>query len=219
MTFYNFENVIMEHPLRRRRWFVARVCLALLVAAGTALGGDEPRPNLAVFQSLARDLGKRMGESIHRDDSTSVELVIRPSDQAWIIQGPLTEGISGMGKKAVMRDGEIAAECTIASIGVTYENARRTALFGERLVDRVVNLRIQALISERRSGTILGSSEYADSVRDTVQVSAISRLEDPTVSATRGEIPRDSFFSTFAEPIIMIAAVAVSVLLLFHVRS
>ncbi len=186
---------------------------------GLAFCEEMPRSNLSIFQLLARDLGRRMGENIVGEDSASVTLILRPIDQAWILQGALTEGLTSVGRKSIIHDGDVSAECTISDMGVTYEESRRSSMFGERLVDRVVNLRIQALIADRRSGKVLNSAEYATSARDTIEVSVISKLEDPSIPATRGAVPREGFFSTFAEPIIMIGAVAVSVLLLFHVRS
>ncbi len=180
---------------------------------------EMPRSNLSIFQLQARELGRQMGESLGGEDSASIEIILRPSDQAWILLSALTQGLSNGTRKAVLRDGDISAECTISAMGVSYEEGRRPSLFGERVVDRIVQLRIQALIADRRSGKVLSSAEYATSSRDTIEVSDISRLEDASIPATRGEVPREGFFSTFAEPMIMIGAVAVSVLLLFHVRS
>ena len=214
----------MKHAWRatRRGRAVAVIVVAalgsLFVGEGV-LCGELPRTNLSTLQLLARDLGKKLGESLQAEDSSSLDIVLRPSDQAWILQGPFTEGLSTTGRKPVIRDGDLSAECTISAMSVTYENSRRESMFGDRIVDRVVNLQLRALVSERRSGRILCNTEYATTSRDTVEVSAIPRLEDATIPETKGQLPQEGFFSTFAEPLIMIGAVAVSVLLLFHVRS
>ena len=160
-----------------------------------------------------------MSEDLRGNDSASILVSLRPAEHAWILQGPLTDAFIGTAKRVVLRDGDLSAECTISTMSVKYEQCRRSSLFGERLVDRIVDLRIQMLVADQRSGRILYSGLYANSSRDTIQVSAITRLEDSSIPVTKGELPQDDFLSTFAEPIILIGAVAVSVFLLFHVRS
>jgi len=62
-------------------------------------------------------------------------------------------------------------------------------------------------------------NEFREAMRDTIQVSQVPLLEDPNVPVTQGTLPAEGFFSSLAEPLIMIGAVAVAVYLLFTVRS
>ena len=206
-------------PRRHFDLFLSVVLLLLNFSDARVVGGELPRTNLAVYQSLARDLAVKMGEKIRPGDSLAIDLVVRPAEQAWIVEGALTDGLRSTGKKVVAQDGDISAECSVSTMTVMYEEGRKVSLFGERVVDRVVDLRIRALIADRRSGQIYSSAEFGGAARDTIPVSAIPRLEDVSVPVTRGEVPTEGFFSWFAEPFIVIGAVAVSVLLLFHVRS
>ena len=56
-------------------------------------------------------------------------------------------------------------------------------------------------------------------VKDTVEFSEISQLENSGIAATHGTLPGEGFFSTLIEPIVTIGALAVGVYLLFHVRT
>ena len=47
----------------------------------------------------------------------------------------------------------------------------------------------------------------------------IRELENPNLPVTQGTLPTGGFFSSFAEPLIVLGAVAVAMLLLFSVRS
>ncbi len=206
-------------PHRHYDLFLSVVCLLFIPSQTLIEGGELPRTNIAVYQSLARELAVKMGAKIQPGDSLAVDLVIRPAERAWIVEGALTDGLRSTGKKVVSRDGDVSAECSVSTMTVMYEEGRRASLFGERVVDRVVDLRIQTLIADRKSGQIYSSEEFGVAARDTIPVSAIPRLEDLSVPVTRGEVPTEGFFSWFAEPFIVLGAVAVSVLLLFHVRS
>ena len=111
------------------------------------------------------------------------------------------------------------AELGVLDMHVAYDDVRRDGLFGAKIVDREVTLNIGARLVEQRSGMLIVNREFRQSVRDTVEVSEIHQLEDPYVSVTQGNLPAEGFFSSLAEPLIMLGAVAVAVYLLFTVRS
>jgi hypothetical protein len=54
---------------------------------------------------------------------------------------------------------------------------------------------------------------------DVVEVSLIESLENPSVPQTHGVFPPEGFFAGWAEPLVLLGAVAVAVYLLFTVRS
>jgi hypothetical protein len=193
-------------------------CLAALTAPPVSCGG-LPQSNLSIFQTLARDLGSEIARDLPLADSGSVALILHPQDRSWIVQGPIADALMAAGRRGMLKDGDVTAECTVSAMGVRYENSRRDSFLGERLVDRIVDLRLEALITDPHSGRIIHSGTYSRSVRDTIPISAIPHLEEGSIPATRGTLPEEGFFTWLAEPLILIGAVAVSIYLLFHVRS
>ncbi|MGA9120529.1 MAG: hypothetical protein WB699_14290 [Bacteroidota bacterium] len=214
------QGIFPREPLGRSAFILTALVLCLtLFQSSRSIAGELPRSNLLIFQLLARDLGKELSTEIRAADTATVALILRPQERAWILQGPIIDGLSNTGRKAVLRDGDVTAECTISSMSVRYEESRRASFMGERVVDRIVEVKGESLIADRRSGQVFHSGSFSKSLRDTIQVSAIPRLEDRTIPETRGALPEEGFFNWMAEPLIMIGAVAVSVYLLFHVRS
>lgn len=201
----------------------ALLLLAMVLGlAGPASSGEEEGPptNLRTYQMLARRIGDSLGALIPQGDSLRLLLSVKPEGSAWLVAGGIVHALQSDGYTVVMaQPAAYFAELGVLDMHVAYDNVRRDGLFGAKIVDREVTLNIGARLVEQRSGMLIVNREFRQSVRDTVEVSEIQQLEDPYVSVTQGNLPAEGFFSSLAEPLIMLGAVAVAVYLLFTVRS
>ncbi len=180
----------------------------------------ETSTNLDVIRSLARQIAVAALEETKIDKSDSIELSISPAGSAWYIESSIAEGFQSLG--FTVRQGAatpVAVEFGLNDVRVEYSNLRKDGLFGSKLLDRKVELRLTSKFTRRSTGSVIWSSENADSATDTIGLSEVSAIENPGIAITRGMVPREGFFSNFAEPLILLGAIAVAVFLLFNVRS
>ncbi len=182
-------------------------------------GDPAPKTNLELFRILAGEIaGGSFGTAVHAD-SPAVAMHVLPQESAWLVEDDVAAALRGRGARLFGKDARYAAEFGIVRLHVLYENIRRDGMFGPRIVDREVVVTIRAKIEDTQAGAVLTSGDVSRDRRDTVAVSAIDGLETPTVPATHGVLPSEGFFTSLAEPLIMLGAVAVAVVLLFTVRS
>lgn len=103
----------------------------------------------------------------------------------------------------------------IEEMEVNYYDIERESLFGEFLMPREVTLKGNFSISRENIFT----KNYNYTFLDTVNVKAVSELENPSYPFTKGEMPSEPFFSSITEPVIAISSAAVAVILFFTIRS
>ena len=152
-------------------------------------------------------------------DSTTVTLTVLPNDIGWIVEEDIARSITRSGGRMVGAQAKIRAEFGILDLRVSYENMRRDHLFGARKVDRTVSVTLHSRITDTLRTEPLLSEDLSRSIKDTVLVSDLDRLEASTIRATRGILPSEGFFENLTEPLIVLGTVAVAVVLLFTVRS
>ena len=182
---------------------------------------DAPatRTNLDLLRMLAGTVAAAsFGPSVPTD-TQGVHVTVLPRESAWIVEDSIIDALHRHGAKIAQRYGRYEAEFGLVRLRVNYENIRRDGMFGPKLVDRDVAVTLHARIEDTREGRLLHSGDVSSEHRDTVAVSGIERLENSMVPATHGVLPSEGFFTSLAEPIIMLGAVAVAVVLLFTVRS
>lgn len=103
---------------------------------------------------------------------------------------------------------------TIEDCVVNYGEPKRDGWFGDYYTERTVKLSGNYFIS--------GLSEIKEFVvedADIIKVDEIERLENRSFPFTRGELPPEAFMSSLIEPIIVVGAAAIVVILFFSVRS
>ena len=188
-------------------------------AAPPAFAVEGPPANLELFQTLSATIGTRIAAQLPKSDSLTVSLLLHPESVSWIVQGPLARSMDKAGGRIVSAGGMVQAECVVSTLNVMYEDVRRDGFLGTQILDRLVTVRISASLIDTKSGLSLLNDVFEESRRDTVDLSSVSRLEEPGIPATHGTIPDGGFFSWFLEPVIMLGGIAVSVYLLFHIRS
>lgn len=194
----------------------------MLIAAtrpGTAQQ-EGPATNIRVYQLLAARVADSLNAEIPRGDSLRLLLTVKPEGTAWLIQGDIAQSLQKSGRTVVVAmPAAFQVDVAIMEMHVEYENVRTDGFFGGKIVDRTVQLRVNARIADPRSGVIIVARGLHNEFHDTVGVSEIPALEDPNVPATQGALPGEGFFSSLVEPLVMLGAVAVAVYLLFTVRS
>ena len=208
----------------RKLSLIVCVCLACVSGTpGVASAQDEggpPRTNLQKFQELAARIGASAGAAIADTDSTTMTIAVLPKETGWCIE----EAIARSMLRSRMRRIESPAAAYRAEFGinemrVAYANMRQDGLFGRRVVDRTISLELFTKVVDQRSGQIVRSTAVREVGRDTVGVTEVERLENPTIPQTKGSLPPEGLFSTFLEPIIVLGTIAVAIVLLFTVRS
>lgn len=102
----------------------------------------------------------------------------------------------------------------IDDCNVSYNQPERDGLFGSFYSERTINLTGNYFISDK---SIL--KNFNISLKDTVKVDEIERLENRSYPFTHGEIPAEPFFSSLLEPIVAVGAAAITIILFFSVRS
>jgi hypothetical protein len=176
--------------------------------------------NLEVMRTLARRIGTSIGRQMAHTDSTSVEVIVYPPDHAWYIDAALLEGIRDRGVRVTGKSGsDYRVEIGLSNLKVAYSNVRQDGFFGSRVLDRTVVVDVSVKIVPENSAEEVTAREFLEENHDTILVSAIQTVENPAVPVTQGSIPQEGFFSHFAEPLILIGALAVGIYLLFTVRS
>lgn len=197
--------------------------LSLLIAAVPVFSQEmkETPTNLDVIRSLAKQISVDAVRQTQMDTpGGNVDLSVVPKETAWYVESSVGEGLQSLGF-VVRQDTAVplAAEFGLSNARVEYSNVRKDGLFGSKVVDRKIEIQLTSKFTDRKTGSVLWASEKAQSVVDTIELSEINRVENPTIAITRGTLPRESFFSNFAEPLILLGAIAVAVFLLFNVRS
>ena len=175
---------------------------------------DSIRTNLEVMRQISESLGKSLGESIK--DTGSIPLRVHPENQAWLIEGPFIRGMKLAGL-SVGPGGDRGLEIGIMNLRVVYSRIRREGFLGARMIDRSVYVGLSINRPSGKGDIITG--EIADSSTDAISLDDVESVESPLIPVTHGKIPDEGFFTTLAEPLVMIGALVVGIYLLFAIRS
>jgi hypothetical protein len=165
-------------------------------------------------------MGQETADSLTSPAAPTVHLAVEPLELAWLVEDGFTQALSAAGLKVSTRDsGTTQLACTVEQTDVVYWNVRRDGLMGSKIVDRSVSLAVRIRTFDPEQGLLRSTRELQRSARDTIQLDDIERIEQPNLPVLKGRMPSEGFFSSVAEPLIVIGAIAVAVFLLFKVRS
>ncbi len=191
----------------------------MIVAWSSMASAQERAPtnNLDVVQRLASDIGRTVSQRLGRTDT--VRFRFHPQELAWYVVSGVRTGFSDRGFPTIT-DGnaETTGEFSLHDLSIRYEEPRGDAVFGERVVDRLVVLSLDVTVI-RQGTTLISNERFSETARDTVRMDDIERIENVLIPASKGAMESDGFFSTILEPVALIGAIGVAVFLLFHVRS
>ena len=113
---------------------------------------------------------------------------------------------------------------TIMSFSLTeatlvYGRTFSESFLGTKKVERTITVKADITLMTKAAQRMLFSSEIIRAVTDTVLLSDVALLDDPTVPFTAVTHPATSFIDSVIEPVIITIASAVAVYLFFTIRS
>ncbi len=198
------------------------VCL-IAFAPGFSQEGDVGT-NLEQMRAVAQRIAARAArDQVGVHDSINATVLVLPRETAWYVERAIWDGLKSEKVYPATSDSSSSLhfEFGLSDMRVVYENIHRESMFGSKVVERIVGLSLDSKLTRRIAGERgqISSILFVDSVKDVVELSEISRLENPAIVATKGRLPREGFFANIAEPLVLIGSIAVAVLLLFSVRS
>lgn len=109
---------------------------------------------------------------------------------------------------------ETSVDFIIDDCNVEYSQPERDGLFGDYFTERAVKISGSYFIS-----SIQNVNKFVITEKDSVNVSDVEKLENPSYPFTHGNLPPESFFSNLWEPVVAVSAAAITIILFFSVRS
>jgi hypothetical protein len=191
----------------------------LIYCPAHATDGGVPPSTLSVYQSLASEALVTSLGNVRLPDSSRAVVIVEPAGTYWFIEEALSRELRSRGVLPVPSGGELRVECAVKEARVAYANVRRDGLLGTRRVDRTATLAVWIRVSDAKTAQYIVDREWQSGRTDTVDVDIVDRLEHPGVSATRGVLPSEGFFSSWLEPLVVVGAIGIAILLLFTARS
>jgi hypothetical protein len=193
-------------------------CAALLALSLGAAGarGEDPRTNLDLYRDLADSIGRRVRTSLAVDTLSGVRVSVLPADVAWTIDAGFASAFGGL-----RTDGPATyhVQAGIRAATVDYGPPAPDGIFGVRRVERSVRLVLSVECTRGGGADPLLREDFEASVQDEIAAADIERVEHPSLAITKGRQAPEGFLSGIIEPVILIGALAVAVVLLFQVRS
>lgn len=202
-----------------RRVSFACIMLVPLYSSGQDSGETTApvRSNLEQIREQAYRLVTEISTTIKDSGCTSVAVSIFPREQAWYIDQAVSRAITDAFLE--LRDSSSCAiELGQNEVRVDYRNPRREGLFGPKVVDRVVSVSLSVRV-RAGTGTVLASEALRGTLADKIPVSAIERVESPTLAFTHGTMDPEGLGGGLLEPLVILGAIGIAVFLLFSVRS
>ena len=196
------------------------VLAALLPATVRAEDPPPPQPTVRIFQEMIGAVADSLFLAPGLARPATVRITIEPATHAWYLETSVHA--SAQAHELTPTEAAAAryeARIGVEQIGTVYEDARRTWVFGEQIMDRTVRLAGTLKLVEKGTGAILISRPFDSLVRDTVAVVGCESLESPGIPPTHAVAPVSGAFSSLVEPVVLIGSVAVAVYLLFSVRN
>ncbi len=178
---------------------------------------SESPANLQVFQRLAFEIGSDLDSRLATGVPSIGGVTVLPREIGLSVEKELARGLGVSGDSSGRDSAGLVLEFIVTEARVYLEDIRRDGFLGPRIADRVVVLGGRA--KAWRAGSPPLYLDATRSLRDTVRLSGVESLENPPLSFTQIVIPREGFFDSLLEPVIVLGAVGVAVYLLFAVRS
>ena len=97
---------------------------------------------------------------------------------------------------------------------VEYGEPKRDGWFGDYYTERTLQVSGNYYISAKSE-----VKPFNISKSDIIRVQDVEKVENRSYPFTRGDLPPEPFFSSLLEPVVVIAATAITIILFFSVRS
>ncbi len=189
----------------------------LLIILNTGLIFPQTKTNLEIVYSL---IEKSVTETSSLEIEKSQPLKINLSSPASFefLHIKVIDAFSNSGYKLhvdSVQKGTIGY--SITGINTAYGEPFQDGLFGEYFTQRTIVYR--TLINYTENGHVLFSKEMVNESTDTIPVSQVSTVENPSLFFTKGNILEPPVLSNLLEPILVVGTLIVTVILLFTVRG
>ncbi len=193
--------------------FLLPLILFLLVVSDAR---SQTRTNLEVIRSLIEKSVVHCGQLSKEIKPASVSVIT--SQPLEIFKPEILENFSRSGRvySAEAKSSDLITY-TLISARVEYADSFSDGFFGDMLVERNVN--ISGVVEIKDPEKALKPFEFTESLKDTVKLEEIPKIEDKSIPFTQAAVPSQSLLSTFWEPILVIGTLIATVILLFTVRS
>lgn len=100
---------------------------------------------------------------------------------------------------------------------IEYGEAEKDGFFGSLVCER--NVSIKGIFTFALKDGSVNSSEFKEEIKDTIKVDEIKYIEDSGFPYTQGIKPEVSFFDNLLEPVLVVATLVTTVILLFSIRG
>ncbi len=174
----------------------------------------QEKTNFEVIQSGLDSVVNNLISNI--DENKSYILNIESADEYSVFASSIKNSFADK-IKIVDEQNSDKLNFTINEIKLNYNDCFRDGLFGDFFTERVVTVNSSYNINKIEKA--LSGENIVTTLKDTVKLDEIQKLENSAYRFTKSEKPKEPFLSGLTEPIIAVSAIAVSIYLLFSVRS
>ena len=201
------------------------VCAAILVFSllicplyGQEGERSDPKTNLDIMRLLSERIAATVERSTTGSDS--IQIMVLPRERAWYTEEAVTKGLRSRGfLPTASPSARYGAEFGQNTLRVSYDDVRRDGFLGPKIIRRTIQVVLSVKIVDRATGEVITLKDVPEEARDTIALSEVERVENPNIPVTHGVLPAEGFFTSIAEPLVVLGSIAVAVYLLFHVRS
>lgn len=173
-----------------------------------------PKSNYVVLDSLSRSAGTNLTTFLYKYSIDSCGLALSAHPAAWLLRQEFVS-LDKVHFYEGNPNGQQRVDVQIEDCAVRYylynESADSLIREGQVITRGVLH----------KSGSLIDIPQFSSVIRDTIAKRDIAIVEIPAYPFTKSLVPEQpkGFFGEVAEPILFVAAAAVTVLLLFTVRS
>lgn len=169
------------------------------------------------FEIIQNEIEKNIDQLIYKlDNKNSFGLEINLPNE-YSIFSTVIKNKFGSGLSITYNNVSHNISYSLNEIQLNYTDCFRDGLFGNFLTERKLVINSSYNLSSQMNS--LSGENIITVYKDTVKIEEIVELENNAYTFTRSEKPKEPFLSGLTEPIIAISAIAVSIYLLFSVRS
>lgn len=194
------------------------LCVLLFLLFLPPVVALSQRSNLEQIQQCARTLADSV--LMPFADGDSLRLVVVEHPAGWLIDGQFLEAAADRGLRVTDSPAAPALTVAVTGLGIEYLETEES----DRLLRRaslVLNTIVPAVAGIRGSSSRIAGM-FATALVDTIEASQAVALESPGYPFSKGMVVSTAspgFWGKIVEPVVVLGASVVMVILLFTVRS
>ncbi|MBS1538567.1 MAG: hypothetical protein JST20_12555 [Bacteroidetes bacterium] len=207
-------SIMLAMNIVQKRLRCLPIVTMLLLFPSILLAGSFPQSNFAIIDSLSKAAAHSITTFLRIQAVDTCDVSISPHSAEFVIlQNIISSKDITFTKENPTSKNKI--ELQIQDCAVRY------FLYNESSDSLIREGQISAKGILNKSGVLMEIPQFTAVIRDTIAQNDVKFIEIPQYSFTKAPIPEKpkGFFTEVAEPLLFITAAAVTVLLLFTVRS